>query len=75
MLALIKLQNGNENTVNLPETKATFSFSMGRTSAAFKPSLRKDPAKNEGKKEKSNIQLKDIPPFDLVYFIYQINRK
>ncbi|XP_013926295.1 PREDICTED: kalirin isoform X2 [Thamnophis sirtalis] len=24
-----------------PETKATFSFSMGRTSAAFKPSLRK----------------------------------
>lgn len=29
----------------LPDTKATFSFSIGRTSAAFKPSFRKEPAK------------------------------
>lgn len=29
----------------LPDTKATFSFSIGRTSAAFKPSFRNEPAK------------------------------
>lgn len=37
----------DQGTMCSPDTKATFSFSIGRTSAAFKPSFRKVPAKHK----------------------------
>lgn len=33
-----------------PDTKATFSFRMGRTSEAFKPSFRKDPVRQQNRR-------------------------
>lgn len=36
-----------------PETKATFSFRIGRTSEAFKPSFRKDPVRKKASTSES----------------------
>lgn len=58
--ALASCEKGKKLAMNPPDTKATFSFSMGRTSEAFKPSFRKDPVKGERKKESSNVCLKEI---------------